>query len=202
MISLEQYKKILDSGLLLDHYLCLCSIRDGRELPTSKRITGFTNLLNKKGYIEDGLLTEKAVELIDSQSIVVVSNVEIDRNKFDFGGWVLNLHKKLQDRLVELTGRKQVTAKINRTDKKGYPFLCNATDLGRKLQVVIRNYNLKDVDLIEKALLSHIENCNNGNEWFPLIKYYISKDSTSQMVTEMESGVDPTGDPKSAQKFV
>lgn len=201
MISIKQYERILNNGLLLDHYLVLCSIRDGEELPKTGRIDGFINLLNKKGYIEDGSLTSKAYEIIDIHPTIKVEKDEVETPKFDFAGWVTNLHKKCQDKLLSLTGKSQVTSKIKGA-KKGFPFLPNVTDLGKKLLGVITLYKLSDMDLIEETIMKHIDNCSKSGEWFPLIKYYISKDGISDLVTDMESVREGISDKKSTQRFV
>jgi hypothetical protein len=202
MISLEQYKKVLDSGLLLDHYYTLCNLRDGRDMPKSRRIDGFINLLNKKGYIEDGALTEKAFEVIDLHPTLIVQKEEVETPRFDFGGWVLRLHKKCQDRLTELTGKPQVVSKF-KGEKKGWPFLPNIGDFTERLFTTIQKYKLKDMDAIDKAILNHIDTCNQGNNWFPLMKYYINKKGEgSQMVTDIESGIETVASGKSTQKFL
>lgn len=212
MIDLKKYKKILDSGLLLDHYLVLCQIRDGAEILKNRRTQGFINLLNKKGYIDEGTLTDVANDLIsDSPTIVtsVSTTTTIESSgtlrdyvdsQFDYGGWVVNLHKKCQNKLVELTGKSQVRDKI---DRKTYPFLPNATDLGKVLYRAIVAYKLTDMDKIEKCILSYIDKCHRARNWFPILGYYVMKMGVSQMVTDMESiDDDDKGDGKSLQKFV
>lgn len=203
MISIEQYRRVLDRGLLLDHYLVLCNLRDGIELPKNKRIDGFINLLYKKGYIDDGILTEKAYEVIDLQSVMIVQREPIETPKFDFGGWVASLHTKCQDKMIEVCGKKQMTAKINKTDRKGYPFMLNIHDFSKRVLDCIQRYKLKDMDLVERKILGHIENCGNSGNWFPLMKYYIYKQGEgSQLVTDMENGGDEISVNKSVQKFV
>lgn len=203
MISLEQYKKVLDNGLLLDHYMVLCNLRDGTEMPRSKRIQGFINLLNKKGYIEDGALTEKAFEVIDIYPSIKVKEEEIETPKFDFGGWAKELHAKCKTKIFELTGKHQVMAKIQKTDKKGYRFIDGVDDFASRLFTCIQKYKLKDMDAIEKAILNHIDTCHSSNNWFPLLKYYISKQGEgSPLVTDIENGIEATIESKSTQKFV
>ena len=202
MISLSIYKKVLDSGLLLDHYMVMCNIRDGTELPKSKRIYGFINLLNKKGYIDDGSLTEKAFDIIDMQPVMVVNEEEVETPKFDYGAWITKMHVTCKEKIKELTGKEQVTSKF-KGDKKGYPFLPNLNDFTSRMFTTIQKYKLKDMDAIQKALLNHIEGCHKGNNWFPLMKYYINKQGDgSQMVTDLENGVEIVNTEKSSQKFV
>lgn len=203
MISLEQYKKILDNGLLLDHYLVLCSIRDGNTLPKSGRIDGFINLLNKKGYIEDGALTNKAFDVIDIHPVLIVQSEEVETPKFDFGGWARDLHTKCKSKILELTGKQQMMAKIKSTDRKSYRFIDGVDDFTQRLFTCIQKYKLKDMDMIEKMILNHIDDCHQKNNWFPLMKYYISKQGEgSPLVTDIENGVETVAAGKSAQKFV
>lgn len=205
MIDNELYKDILDNGLLLDHYFLLCNIKNGVALVNSKRVQGFINLMKKKGYIEGDSLTEKGIDLVQncefSEMIAVPEEGGIQ--KVDSGTWILGLHKKCQDKLFELTGKRQYKAKINKTDKKEYNFLPNATDLGRVVLKVMQMYKIKDYDKVEKTILGYIQRCYNTSYWFPLLGYYIFKNNNSQMVTELsEGGDESSGNVKSSQKFI
>lgn len=184
MINLQKYKQILDSGLLLDHYQALLAIRDNTELPTSRRVKGFINLLEKKGYICEGILTEKAFEIMGLSTTTSTTTEVRSQKEIDFSVWIDKLHAKCQTRLIELTGTKQIRGKVN---GKSYPFLPNSIDLGRVLVRVITAYKIQDYDKIEKVILRHIENCHQANSFFPLINYYIMKNNMSQMVTDMEN---------------
>lgn len=179
MIPDEKYKSLLESGLILDHYFLLCNIKNNIKPVDSKRIQGFINLLTKKGYLQDDKLTEKGLELIDTCKTSA-------GEKFDFAEWVINVHKKLQDRLVELTGKKQVMARFKGTSRD-YSFLYGVRDLSLKLQRVISLYKLKDYEKIERTLIRHVERCHESNHWFPLVHYYILKDNVSALVTDMEN---------------
>lgn len=198
MIDIGKYKNVLDQGLLLDHYSLLCCIRDGGELPKSKRIQGFINLLHKKGYLKEGVLTDIATALVDNDTVMCikeVSNNPIDNIKTvgllktpvptnDYMTWANALHKKLQDVLFDRTGRRQARGKINNTS---YSFLPNDRDFAKVLLKVIVNYKLKDFDKIEKHLIAYVNRKINEKEWFPLVGYHIFKNGTSEMVTEMEN---------------
>lgn len=190
MIDVRQYRKILDSGLLLDHYLILCQLRDGKEPTKTKRTLGFVNLLNKKGYIDEGILTEKALELVEMDitltpaSTTTTTTLSPHKERQDFGLWVASLHGKCQAKLLELTGKKQIRDRMGTTV---YSFLPNPTDLGRVLLRAITAYRLTDYDKIEKCILSYIHQCYQAKKWFPLLQYYIMKDNTSRLVTDMES---------------
>ncbi len=183
MIENEIYEKILSAGLVIDHFYLLHQISKGTKPLNSKRIQGFLNLLIKKGFIQDDVITQKGLDLIGSCQPVQnkISDVIVNYQLF-----VIELHQKCQDKLIELTGKKQIRSRVN--DKgPGYPFLCNTDDMGRILLKVINLYKLKDYILIEKALLKHIQMCHDQQSWFPVMQYYIMKDGTSKMVTEIES---------------
>lgn len=187
------YVEILESGLLLDHYFLLCSIKNGRTLVNTKRIKGFVNLLTKKGYIENNELTEKGFDLVQNcgfAEVVAVSTEQEKQTQVDFGTWVAELHKKLQDKMYSLMNVRQVRTRIP-GEKKLYSFLCGSTDLGKVLHKVIKLYGLKDYDKIEATLLRHIDNCAKANDWFPLMQYYVGKTKSgvflSDLVTDMDN---------------
>ncbi len=199
MIDIEKYKNVLDQGLLLDHYSLMCCIRDGGELPKSKRIQGFINLLHKKGYLSNGALTQIAIELIDSDTVVCQSSISptvmqpvaktegllrTSTPSNDYLDWAKALHQKLQDRLFEKTGKRQARGNVNGTL---YSFLPNVSDFSKILLKVIVMYKLKDFDKIDKHLISYIDRKAKENYWFPIVGYYMLKNGTSTMVTEMEN---------------
>lgn len=209
MIDLKHYERILESGLLFDHYLILCMVRNKEELPKNRRIQGFLNLLNKKGYIQDDMLTDEGIMLTENEIKTVSTHVDDEETQTDFTKWVISLHKKCQDKLYELTGGKQVRGKIG---GKPYPFLPNSTDLAKSLHRAIVIYKLTDFEKIEKAMMQHIDKCHRARIWFPLMKYYIIKSgaggsiasASSDMVTDIDS-LDENiieGGGKSNQKFV
>lgn len=200
MINDEKYNEVLDSGLILDHYMLLCNIKNGGSVSKNKRIQGFINLLEKKEYLEEGVLTDKGLALLEDVEMEVGVQSATGEKNDDFGIWIQGLHKRCQDKLVELTGSKQVRDKI---DKKSYPFLPNAIDLGKVLYKVISAYKVKDYERIEKCIMSYIEKCANAGNWFPILQYYILKNNKSSLITDCE-GIDDeeTQKPKSSQKFV
>lgn len=200
MIEDSKYREILDSGLILDHYFLLCNIKNGIKPVDSKRIQGFINLLTKKDYIKDDVLTEKGLLLVENCSFSQVVVTDDKENKVDFGTWAAGLHVRLQEKLKELTGSTQMRAQIDRG--KAYSFLPNATDLAKVLHRVITAYKLKDYDKIEKALMKYIEECKDRKNWFPILQYYIMKDGTSRLVTALESEQEETSEYKSTQKFI
>lgn len=175
MISESKYNEILSNGLIMDHYLILLSLRDKKQPFNSKRFQGFINLLQKKGLINtDYSLTEKGQLLVGKENKAETS----------FSAWVTQLHINCQNKLQELTGKKQVRDKIKNIS---YSFLPNPTDLAKSLSKVVLTYKISNFEKIEKTIMSYIEKCNNERNWFPVLQYYISKDNTSRLVTDMES---------------
>ena len=186
MIDEEKYNEVLDNGLSLDHYFLLCNIKNGVKLIENKRIQGFLNLLVKKGYIDEDRLTEKGIDLVQNCEFSEIIQVPKDNTtvEMDLGTWILKIHKSCEDRIFQLTGKRQIRDKI---DKKLWSFMCNSTDLGKNLQKVIAIYKLTDYDKIEKTLLRHIDECSSAGKWFPIIYYYIMKNGKSDLVTDMEN---------------
>jgi hypothetical protein len=193
MIGVEKYKVILDQGLLLDHYLLLSNLKEGKEMVQSKRVQGFINLMHKKGYIDEGILTQKALDLLDGEVVPLVRAAPVRTTaiaKFDYADWVISLHAKCEAKLLEITGKRQARGRI---DGKTYPFLPNSTDLGKVLLRAINHYKLKDFDAIERVVLRYVEKCARAERWFPILGYYIMKGGnstasmTSMMVTDLGS---------------
>lgn len=195
MIDVKQYERILDAGLLLDHYFLLCDVQNGRQLLNRKRVQGFHNLLCKKGYIEDGVLTDLALKLLDCDVLVgarpsvrFVEEEEVEEDNFDYAEWVINLHRKCVACIMKATGKRQARPVIEGVT---YSFLPNATDLGSSILRAIKKYNLKDYDKIEKCILKFVNKCAKSGKWYPLLNYYIIKEqkgkaTISKMATDMD----------------
>lgn len=126
------------------------------------------------GYIfPGGTITKKGNDLV--ASIVEINNHETYEQ----------LHKELQDRLLKLTGKKQVKA------NGGYTFLCNSIDLKNKLSKVIVKYKLSDWSKIKKLLLLHIDKAHKQRfDKVMLMQYYIEKNSSSTLASDYESFTD------------
>jgi hypothetical protein len=188
MVNIELYEKLLNNSLSLDHFFVLKSLYYNEELPKNKRVQGFLNLLIKRGYIEDGILTEIAIDLVQEFTPEVTTSIEVEEKKekqvTEFSAWVRDVRLKCQDRIFKLKGTKQVRDRIK---GKAYSFLPNETDLAKNLLKVIKLYRITDYQLVERKLLEYIEQCNRDNNWFPILYYYIFKDGKSQLVTDMEN---------------
>lgn len=188
---MEKYQNLLNQGLCLDHYYILVMLYNNQKLPAHKRIQGFANVLIKRGYLLEGnVLSDKALELIHDDiltdiAISTTTTTTMNPSALDFNDWVFDLHTKLQNKLVELTGKKQIRDRVK--GGKPFSFLCNPQDLTSQLKKVITKYKINDRPTIEATLIKHIENCYKANSWFPLVYYYIMKEGASQMVTDLES---------------
>mgnify|MGYP003525300685 len=148
---------------------------------------GFMNLLCKKGYIQDGELTDKAKFLLkDAIKItpIIKKGQIVDLKSTVYNTWIIDLHKKCEEELSKLVGKKQVRDSIN---GKFYSFLPNSADLGRIISRVMTAYKLSDLDKIEKTIISYINKCATSKSWFPILQYYIFKNNMSTMVTDMEN---------------
>lgn len=111
----------------------------------------------------------------NSKEIIAPSVIALG-NEPDF---YMTLHKKLQDKLKEKTGKTQFNIDIKGTK---FPILCSSIDLKSKLSKVITKYKLTDMDKIEKLLLIHI-----GKLKAPMLKYYIDKDNSSALAGDYET---------------
>lgn len=197
MIDVEQYKRLLQEGLLLDHYFILKRMRDGEILLSGKRVQGFINLLNKKEYVKDGHLTDKALNLLKFEPVPETIELEASatltttlapnilvRLPFDYADWVIALHRKCQEKIKAKLGKNQARGVL---EGNSYPYLPNSTDLGKVILRVVETYKIKDFAKIEKTILAQVdERCKKGT-WFPLLGYYIMKGKFSTMVTDMEN---------------
>lgn len=140
----------------------------------------FSNLdykeLKEQGLVDfECKITKKGEEILNK----CLKEDEKVSNKIDK---YQELHKKLQNKLIELTGSKQKTL------NKKYSFLCNSQDLAFKLSKVIKKYKLNDWNKIESLLLQHIYNSYKANwEYVLLIEYYIEKNNSSKLATDYEN---------------
>lgn len=169
----NRQEELLEDGLLLDHLLVLRDINEKKN-SENKRIIGFINVLKTKEYLEGFEITDKGKEILDKYSMV-----EIEKSKD-------SLHQRCVNKLIELTGKKQVTTVI-----KGarYSFMCNERDLNNRIRKVITSYNLNSTqrDNIPSALIKFIEKCHKTKTWSPLLQYYILKDNSSRLVTDLDN---------------
>lgn len=188
MIKKQQYEKILDNGLLLDHYFILLAYKEGLEVPTNKRVAGIVNLLTKKGYLLNGAITSDGSVLVEDILEAANTVVNETQKQKDFSTWVVILHFRCQEKLRGLIGMPQVRGKIH---GKPYPFLPNTKDLEKVLSRMMKHYRIKDRERIEECIMKYIVKCHKANNWFPILQYYIMKgkmgEETSQLATDFDN---------------
>lgn len=183
MISVDKYEEILNSGLSLDHYFILYLKKQGSILPKNNRIQGFVNVLSKKGYLDKNEITQKGIDIL---GIEKTSSLQ-------------DIFEKCKERVKELTGKSQV---IDRIHNKPYPFLPNFSDFEKTITRFIKEYKFSDFSRIENCLIKYIETCNDSKSWFPILKYYILKDRSSRLMTDIELDAEEISSYKSSQKLV
>jgi hypothetical protein len=175
-INLEKFKSILDEGMDLNFFYVLYAT-DRKESLDHMKWKGMINVLKLKRFIDGrGNVTEKGKALLNK------INPPIEKKEVDANTWIQELHKKLQDKLAKLTGKKQkiISGK--------YSFLPNAVDLGTKLFKVLTKYKIDDLDKVEKVLLQYLDKCNKAKwEMVVLMEYYILKNEVSRFMTDFEN---------------
>lgn len=181
-------KVVYDTELSIMDYLILLNVyyKSEEEFLKDERFRGHFAYLQQLGYLGlNNKLTLEGKNLIEFE--IGIPNYEA-KVTTDF---YVELHKKLQDRLVELTGKKQ-----NMLQGK-YAFLCNVKDLQTKLSKVITKYSLKDLNRIEKILLNYVNKCVKARfDKVQLIEYFIMKDNISALATAYDNYEDIEEDTK------
>lgn len=181
-INSEEHKLIRDAGLTLDGVLVLLQHANGVRV--TEEMLGTANLLRKKGFLDIGI-TIKGGDLLNKLFVEQPVDAPPPISKVDvmtpFAG---ELHAALQGRLLELIGKIQ--RKVG--DKEQYSFLCNKVDLEKKLRDVWKKYGPFEHDKVKKLLMQYVTRCHRAN-WnkVMLVQYYIMKDGTSSMWTDLES---------------
>ena len=170
----ELIKKILNSPITILDYLFLEHIANNtaKDFINDEKIFNHVSFLKTQEYISDNnKLTLKGKELLDQ-----LQKEEISTDFYS------SLHKNLQEKMISLTGKKQKMLQGK------YAFLPNEKDLKLRLQKVIKEYQLNDLQKIEKVLLLYVEKCNKARfEYVSTIEYYLTKDKISKFVTDYEN---------------
>jgi len=173
-MNYRKVKKILESPITILDFLILENIANnlGDEFVNDLSLIGHIEFLRKEELISDNnKLTLKGKTLLEGF------------NKFETktDNFFSALHKKMQDKLVELTGKKQKMLQGK------YGFIPNERDLTLKLQKVIKKYALEDLEKVEKVLLSYIETSYKARfEYVNTVEYYILKNDSSRLATDYE----------------
>ncbi len=167
----QKVAEIYKVGLTTDSYYVLnCILQD-------KNNTLFCDIahLVKEGWVSQSqVLTAKSVQLIEK-----LENSEVKKTDWE------EIYFLLQNTMIKLTNKKQ------KMIQGKYSFLPNQADLTSKLTKVITKYDLKDLNLLKKCLVRHIENSHKANwQMVTLMTYFILKDGNSQLVTMYENWSD------------
>lgn len=174
MISIAKYDQLLADGLSLDHYDLLQRLHREEPLSAHKRVRGFMQLLYKKKYLIGGVLTDKAMALLDESpdGLATTDVLETPLKVESFDAWSKELHGKMKLKLIELTGSSQKHLSINGSK---YPFLPTPKEFQVQLRDCMKTFDLTDRGKIEKCLLDH---CKNSS---PTVYYYIIRKKPSLM---------------------
>ncbi len=180
-LAQEHFLQLLKQNISLNHLYLLEMAYENIDLVNGDvKYSAIIQGLQRKNLLsKEGKITEEGKALYNSLFLEAV-NVKITKLAVDREG-IGNLHKKLEDKLLSLKGKKQMRVDVLGTK---YSFLPNERDLIDRLVGVISKYKLSDFERIEKTLLSYIENCYKRNSWTPLLAYYIEKNNQSRMVTD------------------
>jgi hypothetical protein len=134
------------------------------------------NALSYEKHIYQKILENSFdVNYVAPKEIALAHKPKSIENKIDYK----QVYEKIKAALKSKTGKEQyqLLVKGNR-----YPLICNYVDFKTKLEKVIKKYKLTDNDTIEQCLINHV--CKID---FPVLKYYIDKDNTSQLASDYES---------------
>ena len=185
----ELIKKILNSPITILDYLILEHVKENtfeNFLEDVKFSSQIFHLKQNEYISNNNKLTLKGKQLLDE-----LNQFE---EKSDFYS---QLHKSLQDELVNLTGKKQKILQGK------YAFLPNEKDLKLRLQKVIKEYQLNDLQKVEKVLLLYVEKCNKARfEYTPTIEYYILKDKSSRLATDYENDLEEVEQSTSSELLI
>ena len=167
----ELIKKILNSPITILDYLILEHIANNtaKDFINDEKIFNHVSFLKTQEYISDNnKLTLKGKELLDQ-----LQKEEINTDFYS------NLHNNLQQKMISLTGKKQKMLQGK------YGFIPNLKDLKLRLQKVIKEYQLNDIQKVEKVLLLYVKKCVKARfEYVSTIEYYITKDKSSRLATD------------------
>jgi hypothetical protein len=170
MINLDSYYQLLDSGLIIDHYLILSLIAENKPFAKTTKIIGYINFLEKKGLLAQGEITKYGRSILE---LDIFSKEDIKNSCKEIYESCINLVK-------ELTGNTQVRVTIQ---YKTWSFVPNEIDFCSKLSGAIKKYKLTDRSKIQDCLHAFIRDCHESGKWIPLLKYYIQKDNSSELAT-------------------
>ena len=185
----ELINKILNSPITILDYLILEHVKENtfeNFLEDVKFSSQIFHLKQNEYISNNNKLTLKGKQLLDE-----LNQFE---EKSDFYS---QLHKSLQDELVNLTGKKQKMLQGK------YGFIPTGSDLKLRLQKIIKKYNLEDEKKVKEVLISYVKRCVKARfEYVQTIGYYILKDGMSNFATDYENFESGEEEQTSSSEFV
>lgn len=186
-VTLEDYKRLISIGLTLDSLFILQLLDQDKNVKLPERAMASVGILRIKGYFdEEKGITDKGKGLLGKVELPVdVPDSRITATQIFAKG----LHKELQDKLMALTGKKQKVLQGK------YSFLCNVTDLETKLVEVRKKYGMSRPNDVRLLLLKYVDRCHKaGWDKVMLVEYYIMKNGTSKLMTDLDNTEDTSPD--------
>lgn len=174
----EKYKELLAAKYSLDVLWGLKFLKDGEEIPENIK----QGIKRKEWIDENNIITPLGEGMLGYLEGNGEAPPEPSVNKEEL--FTLTLRKKLQDRLFELTKKKQIMG------FGGKYFMPTEPELRKALNDFVK-YGYRELyneEKIEKVLLIHIRNCFKKKSYSPAIQYYIIKDKVkSEMASALEN---------------
>lgn len=191
-MTILQVEEILKQGVDMNHYIILTMIYQKQPIHTinNVKIQGWLKMMIMKNLIAEKsgeyFLTEKGLETIKKVGLTEILVKVEDKLKitdlmkttsYDYDA----LHKRLKEKLKEITGSSQYFLKVQ---GGMYPYLPGATDLKNKIEKFKLVYKLNDMQRIEQCLMQHLTIRNQK-----LIYYIIRErgDAKSDLASDYEN---------------
>lgn len=125
---------------------------------------------HKKELIKKKLIDE-SFKITDSGNLLLAQYKNEQLNtvvNLKSSNYYVELHTKLKNQLIKLTGKPQKKLKFSGNSKE-YSFLCNPIVLENNIKKACEKFKMTDLTIIEDLLLEH---CKSNNR---LMEYYIIK---------------------------
>src|SRR6478609_2566764 len=169
-ITIKSFLELRKKGITLDLLFTLSLIGESKRVDKISEFQVYIQSLEAMKYIDKGTLTPLGIELLEEISEKPSAKVTPTLTR----EYVYDLHKRLKDRMKELTGSAVNAPKIN--GKSHGPFIPGGQDLYNFLTRFIKRYGFSDqLDKIEQNLFSYLEARSKENHWFPQMKSISSR---------------------------
>ena len=180
-LNSEKIAKFIAKGISIEGYIVINLVKSGE--------TEYLTTIDTTRYIFDGFLntseqlTPKAKKLIEELEGIDWNN-KAKENLKELTAYQ-QLYVVLQNKLAELTGKKQ------KLIGGKYYFMPSYIDFQSKLSKVVKKYELKDWNKLEKVLINYVVRAKKSNfEMIQLLGYYIEKNNSSTLATDYENYVE------------